>query len=294
MCEPADNPSLINMEVEESSSPKFYTIDPEGDVSLVVGTEKEAITIKVSSRVLSLASSVFSAMLRPHFSEGSQLMEEGSTEVELVEDDPDAMLWICKYLHHRLDIDVDDPIEPKFLEKVAIASDKYDVVGAIRGWARFFTSKLIADQIHESDRFLSQMIKMSYLFKDRDNFYKCTSRLLKPLDGRKPISHISIGPDADDIPGQVCGKIFVPRYLEFEIYADCVFRSAYIIRKRSSLLYNMQCEIGEPQCRGRSKMLVSERESTYGHYYRELARIGLWPISKMVRVNLFVQQRALG
>ena len=85
-------------------------IDPNGDIILTVGRDEEQF--KVSSNVLRLASSVFAAMLKPHFLEGRQLQESGNVRIVLAEDDATAMKTVCEAMHHitnRFEAGNDDP-----------------------------------------------------------------------------------------------------------------------------------------------------------------------------------------
>lgn len=87
-----------------SDSMQYDAADPEGDLVLLVGSE--ATPIRVSSRVLSLASPVFAAMLGPNFAEAQPLSDNVSREwtVSLPDDDLHAMQRLCRFLHSRIRI----------------------------------------------------------------------------------------------------------------------------------------------------------------------------------------------
>jgi hypothetical protein len=63
------------------------------------GTDTPA-NLLVSSKVLSLASPVFAALLGPKFLEGDHLRRGVSPIIELHDDDPTAMALICNILKY--------------------------------------------------------------------------------------------------------------------------------------------------------------------------------------------------
>jgi len=99
---------------KRKQEPEIVTIDPAGDVYLVCGLETEgpAITLRVSSQIMSLASPVFRTMLGPRFEEGTRLTRSGSVEVLLPDDDAEAMTLICNILHHRQHAVITNPFSP--------------------------------------------------------------------------------------------------------------------------------------------------------------------------------------
>ena len=109
-------------------------IDPEGDVVLLVGDTMAKARLLVSSKVLRLASSVFAAMLGPHFLEGDSLVSGRGCEIELPEDDPDAMTLICNCIHFRGNA-VPSKVAFTTLKAFAILSDRYDFTKALSSWS---------------------------------------------------------------------------------------------------------------------------------------------------------------
>ena len=78
--------------------------DPAGDLNLKLDSGEDTIYIRTSFKVLSLASSVFAAMLSPRFSEGRALAASsaGSTAtIALPDDDPEVVAWLCDALHFQ-------------------------------------------------------------------------------------------------------------------------------------------------------------------------------------------------
>lgn len=112
------------------------TIDPDGDLKLVVGDEK--VTFLVDSRTLRRQSGVFKAMLFGGFIEASQ----GSDwTVELPEDDPDALEVVLNLVHansHRLP----SSLSLHELYSMVVLIDKYDFMQCCATFSRQMYSKL--------------------------------------------------------------------------------------------------------------------------------------------------------
>lgn len=68
-------------------------INPDGDVILICGENE----LQVSSKVLSLASPVFKALLNPNSAEGQPAPSKAS-RIQLHDDDAESM---CAVLHHK-------------------------------------------------------------------------------------------------------------------------------------------------------------------------------------------------
>lgn len=71
------------------------------------------------------ASPVLKAMLGPYFKEGHRLVQPGLTEIELPEDNAEAVETVFNIIHGRNDR-VRETLDPDRLLQVAIAVDKYD------------------------------------------------------------------------------------------------------------------------------------------------------------------------
>ena len=67
---------------------------------------------------------MFAAMLRPNFAKGQGLKNATSQEdpaISLHDDNTGAMLWLCKALHFKQDLNV--AIDPSLLKELAILCD---------------------------------------------------------------------------------------------------------------------------------------------------------------------------
>ncbi|KAL0633411.1 hypothetical protein Q9L58_007724 [Maublancomyces gigas] len=154
-------------------------IDTNGDVVLLIG---EATSLVVSSKVLSVASPVFAAMLSPHFREGSSLSSTCPTQIPLPDDPPVAVTTIVNILHFRNDSVWVCTFEELF--DIALVADKYDLALALGPWRHVWLMR-IPDYIvdvdgcpgQDSNR-ESREIFIRYVFKDPDGFEKVTKQAI--------------------------------------------------------------------------------------------------------------------
>ena len=148
-------------------------VDPQGDVLLLL-KEKE---IRVSSKVLSLVSKVFSAMFGPdRFAEGVALKEHGSCQVALSDDDTEAMLAMCQVLHHRPQ-EVACDIDSGFLKKIAILADKYECTNALSLWAQVQTTDL-RSQLNRYEGKDITLLFVAYTLDLAEHFSEITRRII--------------------------------------------------------------------------------------------------------------------
>lgn len=110
-------------------------IDPDGDIILVVNNDamQSQHSFVVSSRILTLASSVFSKMFSPRFKEGPQLLQQSRPVIRLEEDNHEAMETIPRIIHCQC-LDSTALVAPQELVAISIHSDKYDLNKALQGW----------------------------------------------------------------------------------------------------------------------------------------------------------------
>lgn len=115
-------------------------VDPAGDLTLLVGPEDGQKTmIRVSSKALTLASPFFAALVSPKFAGGlalaSNTITSATRSTPLPEDDPEAMKWFCRALHHKLNAN-EQEASRGLCHKLGITCDKYDASVAMSGWSR--------------------------------------------------------------------------------------------------------------------------------------------------------------
>ncbi|MCJ1244734.1 hypothetical protein MMC30_001933 [Trapelia coarctata] len=164
--------SLTPPAQKEHEAPEFQSIevDPEGDFYLLLSDRE----LRVSSKVLAWASSVFKAQFGPHFAEGRLLSDTNPERIPFLEDDPEAMTVLCNVIHHR-------PAYPpagqevEFLEKLSVACDYYDCFTALSPWASVQLGALIGSGNTSHD---ARIFLLTYLFDDYHGFMHVTKRMV--------------------------------------------------------------------------------------------------------------------
>ena len=159
-----------------STTSGLVPADPEGDVNLLIGIEDDVKSLRVSSKVLILASPVFKGVFSPNFSEGSDLLNATtSCEIKLPEDDTEAMTVICYALHHRRITPHDLHFE--LLEKVAFLCDKYDLADVLTPWSGLWLQRWEFEG--KGFEHWSKMMCISCVFANQRMFYLSTENLLR-------------------------------------------------------------------------------------------------------------------
>lgn len=123
-----------NFNVEDATPPTLPHVVPDGDVILVLGSDR--VHLRVASRCLRSASTVFDAMFGPDWSEGQNLSSESPKHIYLDEDDPEAMNTACLVLHRSNNATPRLP-KPWGVLQVAILTDKYQLNVALKYAATF-------------------------------------------------------------------------------------------------------------------------------------------------------------
>lgn len=121
-----------------------YNVDPAGDLILLVGKEENQRPIRVSSKVLSLASPVFITMFGPRYFEGHVLPNQARLSIPsfpFPEEDPETMTWFCRALHLKSNAD-ETKVTVGLIFNIAALCDRYDASAALGGWSRFWMEKL--------------------------------------------------------------------------------------------------------------------------------------------------------
>jgi hypothetical protein len=157
-------------------------------------TTTEIRELLVSSKVLSVASPVFRVMLDGRFTEGAEMQKAKKTpggylpKVELLNDDAEAMMLLCKVLHFNI---ADIPTRPKThdLERLAIVCDAYDCTtvlkycGALwlRNWIEYYDQESIARSMDD----LCRLFIFAYVADLENEFSEICWRIL--LDHKGPL-----------------------------------------------------------------------------------------------------------
>ena len=195
------------------STPPQYDVDPAGDLILLVGQEENQIPIRVSSKVLGLASPVFATMFGPRFLEGHVLANQARFSIpsfSLPDEDPEAMTWFCRALHLQVDGN-ETGISIGLRVKMAILCDKYDASTALSGWSQFWLRDLSDPMVRDPAVPTNQaanVLYMSYAFKNHQAFWLVTRDIvyhdsLEDIHGFQDRSKNSILPD------RLLGKYFI-------------------------------------------------------------------------------------
>lgn len=181
--------------------------DPNGDVVLVLHsqetfetkrtkngkplTKKPRMTaptncsLRASSKVLSLASPVFAAMLGPKFMTNGGLSVVDPPQIPLPDDDLDAMTLLCFALHcHGLS---DIAVPANMLQSLAVICDKYDCAVAIQAWTRLWLQSLEEDHLEDHQRYW-ELLWISYAFRDHTSYWKASKALIYGPDKPMPSS----------------------------------------------------------------------------------------------------------
>jgi len=156
--------------MKEESNEATVGIAEDGDVVFVVGPARKRL--RVYSLFARTASPVLKVMLGPNFCEGQQLATNGLAEVELPEDDAQALETVFNVVHGR-NSTVPDKISPRELFRVAVITDKYDCLEPMALAVRLWLS-CIGTTNSES---LWALALAGYLFRNQKYFSRVTSAL---------------------------------------------------------------------------------------------------------------------
>ena len=172
----------MSLNMPDSAAPQITDIDPAGDVILAVGTERccDQARLRVSSKVLSLASPALAAMVSPKWSDSANKASSSEPQhISLPEDHSSPMEWICQILHFHKDISTDKDIP--FIVSVAELCDKYDLESPIKAWAGLClqTAKITTFHLHTMKEFdLMGVMYISFVFSNSELFWSSSALLL--------------------------------------------------------------------------------------------------------------------
>lgn len=168
--------SLDHTVERQSDTSEIVQLDPEGDATLIINGSGYSKRYLVCSRVLSLASPVFSKLFGPNFKEGQQTRRGDCPCISLEEDDTEAMGLMLGILHYKC-AQVPFALDPTALATVAIHVDKYDCNEALRPWAAHWCSN--SEDI-TAPQDLGFMLLAAYMFRS-SSFTKITATAVKQL-----------------------------------------------------------------------------------------------------------------
>ena len=175
--------------------------DPVGDLVLVSGPAERQQSVRVSSKILSVASPVFATMFGPRFAEGQNSGTENWT-VSLPDDDPTAIVTICQILHFKAA--TASPLSIAFIERVAEASEKYDVTGHMKSWTETALSYQRTNNCTEKG--ISRLLKAWGALGSHEGFWMYSHSIIMDFNaGQIPSDH-DIQLDCAAIPDNVMGN----------------------------------------------------------------------------------------
>ncbi|KAK3680799.1 hypothetical protein LTR37_021055 [Vermiconidia calcicola] len=189
-------------------------IDPRGDVCFVLDADdEEKVGFVVSSKVLTLASDVFSAMLSPRFREGDALMLSNSPtplEISLFDDSPTGMRVLLNVPHHR-----PTPKRLIFQELIAVATlvDKYNCRHIFQAISTAWIAPLIRGLgLHEE---LPDFLGITIAFENEDMFAAVFLGLAlttgTKLNTATAVERIEGRALADLVSDEICRKLYTLR-----------------------------------------------------------------------------------
>ncbi|PVH91051.1 hypothetical protein DM02DRAFT_546556 [Periconia macrospinosa] len=154
--------------------------DPNGDVLLECKDQNSdtLTTFRVSSKVLQLASPVFTGMFGPHFREGQLLQQGENPVIRLEEDDASSMSIIFDILHFRGG-GKNDEMDAERLARLAIHCDKYDLAKALGPWVSVWFENV--KKTMEPSEELGFMLLAAHLFDNCGEFQEMSEMALKIL-----------------------------------------------------------------------------------------------------------------
>ena len=182
----------MSLNTPDSAAPQITDIDPAGDVILAVGSERcgDQARLRVSSKVLSLASPALAAMVSPKWSDSANKASSSEPQhISLPEDDSLPIEWICQILHLRKDISTTKDIP--FLVSVAQLCDKYDLESPIKAWAGLcLKSAKVENGFHIRAMKEVDLIRMMYIssvFRNSEIFWSSSAMLLYSIPLPHPV-----------------------------------------------------------------------------------------------------------
>ncbi|KAL8688163.1 MAG: hypothetical protein Q9218_005860, partial [Villophora microphyllina] len=285
--------------------------DPDGDIEFILDPEGKSSTLLVSSKVLSLNSPVFKALIRPYFQEGraltaSQLLGISSIQdnaygsqnitqaaqpiqIPLPDDNAEGMTWLChalhlrKFLNHEPDIAV--------LEQVTFLCKKYQCSEAIGVWTSTSLEQWNKTRDKPEDHGIKdhfRMLSIANALDDEAQFWKTCEDIVRfSVDADYPSSETLCDPNElgfQLLPVGTIDWLAARREKAISQITETIEEAVdpHInpkLTEREANYKGRQCKLDDPQH-------VCQRENHIAHYMTELARVGLWPLSKMASLGM--------
>lgn len=146
------------------------TLDPSGDLLLIVNQAARQKTFRVSSVAMGLASPVWRAMLSPSGKFKEAHSKNG--EVCFPEDDPDAMFTVLSAVHYQFQY-IPKTLSSENLLNLGIVCDKYDVTKLMMPWYKSNWLKYSGYQAGGNS------ILIAWLFHDLETFKRLVDHMVR-------------------------------------------------------------------------------------------------------------------
>ncbi|KIW82528.1 hypothetical protein Z517_05555 [Fonsecaea pedrosoi CBS 271.37] len=238
-------------------------IDPIGDLVIEIENER----LRTSSKVLSLASPVFAAMLRPGFREGTvRNTEDNLRVVPLPDDDLDAFKLVCRVIHFQLD-QIPQELEIDSLEKLALVCDKYQCTVALRHCAALWLQSLSDTYVAAQ---LNRQLLVAYLLDLPTAFSDISWRLMQSQAGQ-----FDVLPGLTDHPTVPSSLLDVLNTRRIEINR----KMEKIIMQPVSRLLNCSCRASSE---GVTKYLSTLRKEAIAPYEEGFEHLSLLKVVEKV------------
>ena len=185
-----------------STESQTKNIDPEGDIIFVVGDPKLGLSdlsrLRVSSKVLSLASTAFAAMFSPRWNttDGKNQSYFGlPREIPLPVDDVEGMTWVCQALHFHKD--TPKSISLLLLENLALICDKYNLSTALKYHMGLPLQSFQHGSMNSVDEGkLAKMMYIASVMNNHEVFWQSTMLVLYVCTSKNPYREETQDPTA--------------------------------------------------------------------------------------------------
>ncbi|KAL8837874.1 MAG: hypothetical protein Q9170_002349 [Blastenia crenularia] len=151
----------------------------------------QAVRIRVSSKHLTLASSVFRTMFKAKYKEGLNLYSQGHAELLLPDDNPAAFLVIMHLIHGQIS-KVPRQINLWMLIELAILVDKYELLESVELLLDRWLQNLKSTIPQTLNNNLLPWICISWVFKKSEIFKKVTGIAQAESKGLLEANHLPI------------------------------------------------------------------------------------------------------
>ena len=153
-------------------------------------------------------------MFGPQFAEGQTIHQGKPLHLKLPEDDAKAIETISKVLHHRYQLANPRP-DPAFLERLAIASDKYDCTMAMSQWVSVQLTTMHRQYGYTSHP--EHLLYSTYVFDEPYHFQQITKLMVCNRSNRNGTSDLSSS--CYDIPETI--QDMLPRHIICKSTSRC-------------------------------------------------------------------------